>query len=1279
MKAIFTPFLYIILTASTCFGQVTYLKTIDLHALNFGQALTPTKDKGYIVVGQEEHLEHRDGEDIHCNFYWAKFDSCATILYSNIFAWLGSPRMKAFGPRYVIQSTVPNKIVTTGMYTINLGNATAPNLLTEMFVLQIDEAGTIDWMTSISDGTNVSQGAHLCESTSGYIACGFVNEDALSVKTPYITKLDKTNGALIWEKKLSSLNGTYSNANYVEEFPNGDILLLGSYGNGVNNNFYALRLDGAGNIIWSKEYDVSQFDGLDWDVSGKITSDGAFLISGSTKQGTNYNTALIKANATTGAVIHTATFDNAGQEDRGRTVTELTTGDYVQMGNTEAGGIAHTIMNKVSKNFNYKWSRTMTLNNYSKSWGINENSDKGIVFSGLTLNTTSKYVALLVKTDSLGNLGSACNKTATPTITYNTPFVSANTVIVTTSSSPSCYFNNIDKSSFSFNLHVQTPVIEDVCFDCNPVLIASKTNICPNDTFYTIANKMSCGQHTLSVAEVATGIVTVPFKVVGDTNFYILTTPGSFTITRNTVCNGVPNVIVKNIEVFTFPVVTITSTPSFCQADKDTLFATVTSGTAPYTYTWSGVGVPNINNSTLPLNTNATLNVMLSIKDSYGCKSASAVYTLQNYPLPQPNFTVVDVCLNQTSLFVNTTPASPTITSNNWLFYNGASTLLGTNNVSNGAHLFTTCNEAFTAKLITTTDRGCVDSITKPVIVHCLPIPNFTFNNGCEKDTSIHFINASVNGNGTVGAVNSIWFLDVNNPTESTSNPIKTYYTAGEYPVTLKITDIYGCTKDNTQNLKVYPKPNANFTTASVCLHTQSVFNNTATLNVPTTGGFTDVINGYKWDYNYDNVTFTTDATTSNASYTYPIAATENKPLVTYIIKTNNNCKDTITKPITVWTLPLVSYTTNAPCYPNPLEFKNATTIHAGTDNSAVANMVEKWGDNKLEIIPQLTTQTTHNYSTSGNYQTMLIATSNKGCVDSLKVPVVIHAKPKALFTLAPPEGCEPLCVMFTNYSTQNQSPVVETISKYEWTLGDYNNATSADNIPTTKDPNYCYENSSDTVQKHSVNLIVTTNAGCKDTLLKQNAVTVFPMPTAAFTVSPTVTDMLNSQIYITDQSHLANVIEWNYGDGHTKLLRNTTPLLATLPYYYTYTDSGIYTINQLVSTNYGCIDTATRIIKVKPIYTIYIPNTFTPNNDGINDDFKPVGINIKEIDLFIYDRWGVLIARIQGGINAKGWDGNDYRTGEPCKTEVYNWKLNYIDIFNEKHTDWIGSVTLIK
>lgn len=1271
MKQLYTlliTLVLLVLTITNSSAQVTYLKTIDLHALNFGQALTRTRDKGYVMVGQDKQFIHAISS--FCYSYLAKIDSCGNLASTQLYNYAGQPRVEGYGLKSVIEANAINKYIIVGTV-----NRLQPDnsLLKEMLVMQVDITGGIDWLSTHASAAGEAQGVHVTETSNGYVACGYVDEDASTQKTPYITKVDKATGAFMWEKAFTSLIGTYSYGNYVQEFANGDILFLGSYGNGANNDFFAMRLSATGNVIWSNKYDVGQFDGQDWDVSGKITSDGAFLLSGSTKQGTNYNTVLIKADATTGTVLHTATFDNAGQDDRGRTVTELATGDYVQMGNTQTGATSHTIMNKVDKNFNYKWSRTMTLNNYSKSWGVNEETDKGIVFSGLTTADFTNYTALLVKTDSLGSLSATCNLTATPIVTYNAPFVTAQAI--TTTLSANSYFKN-DVPVTNFSPSVGAGTMATVCFECTPIVHVSKPAICPLDTFYVVTTAIPCSPHTLVVSEVSTGITTAPFKTNGDTLFYILSASGNYNITRNTNCNGTPNIIVKNIVVHPTPVATITSTPSICQGDKDTLFATVTVGTAPYTYVWGGANVPTINNNTVPLNTNLTINATLQVKDTYGCKSAVATYLLENNPLPQPSFTVVPVCLNEASVFTNTTSGSHTVTNTDWKYTDKFGAAVGSNNVANPTFIFATCNENYAIKLIATTDKGCKDSVVQLTHAYCLPIPNFTFVNGCEKDDVINFINTSTNGAGTSGAMNSLWYLDINNPTETNTNPSKIYNSAGAYPITLKITDVYGCVKDTLKTLKVYPKPNANFTVASVCYKLPSIFINTTTLNVPTAGGFTDIVDGYKWDYNYNGVAFTLNDISKNGTFTYPLTATETKPLVTLITKTNNNCKDTVTQPVIVWPLPQVLYSTIAPCYPNPLTFTNSTTLSAGTDNSSIATMVEYWGDTKTDIIPQLNSAIKHNYATSGNYQTMLVATSNYDCTDSLKLPAVVHAKPKALFNIAPPEGCEPLCVTFTNKSSQLKSPTVEFINKYEWTLGDYNDANG--NTPITKDAAHCYQNPSDTVQKHTINLIITTDQGCKDTLLKPLAVTVYPLPVANFTASPTVTDMLNSQIYIADQSHLANVIEWSYGDGHTKSLRNATPLTSTTPYMYTYKDSGIYTVNQLVSTDYGCTDTAAITITIKPMYTIYIPNSFTPNNDGINDYFKPTGINIKDIDLLIFDRWGNVIARVQG-IDSKGWDGTDYRTGEKCKTEVYNWKLMYVDVFNEKHTDWIGTVTLIK
>ena len=92
------------------------------------------------------------------------------------------------------------------------------------------------------------------------------------------------------------------------------------------------------------------------------------------------------------------------------------------------------------------------------------------------------------------------------------------------------------------------------------------------------------------------------------------------------------------------------------------------------------------------------------------------------------------------------------------------------------------------------------------------------------------------------------------------------------------------------------------------------------------------------------------------------------------------------------------------------------------------------------------------------------------------------------------------------------------------------------------------------------------------------------------------------------------------------------------------------------ITNMYGCVlNDAVEVAEYCPS-TIYVPNTFTPNGDGINDVFIPVGKNIATMELIIFDRWGGVL--FQSNSPNMGWDGT-YR-GEVVKNDVYVWKLRY-------------------
>jgi gliding motility-associated-like protein len=103
-----------------------------------------------------------------------------------------------------------------------------------------------------------------------------------------------------------------------------------------------------------------------------------------------------------------------------------------------------------------------------------------------------------------------------------------------------------------------------------------------------------------------------------------------------------------------------------------------------------------------------------------------------------------------------------------------------------------------------------------------------------------------------------------------------------------------------------------------------------------------------------------------------------------------------------------------------------------------------------------------------------------------------------------------------------------------------------------------------------------------------------------------------------------------------------------------------------------GCSASDNIAVYYDPI--IYIPNTFTPDDDEFNQGFRVYGSNITEFTLEIYDRWGELIYMIYDFDDY--WDGS-YK-GRVCQDGTYVWKLTYTDFQNRKEIK-TGHVNLLR
>jgi len=75
--------------------------------------------------------------------------------------------------------------------------------------------------------------------------------------------------------------------------------------------------------------------------------------------------------------------------------------------------------------------------------------------------------------------------------------------------------------------------------------------------------------------------------------------------------------------------------------------------------------------------------------------------------------------------------------------------------------------------------------------------------------------------------------------------------------------------------------------------------------------------------------------------------------------------------------------------------------------------------------------------------------------------------------------------------------------------------------------------------------------------------------------------------------------------------------------------------------------------VEVNPDLYLYIPNAFTPNEDGLNDSFGALGYGVKDYHLIIYNRWGQLVFE-SNNINNQ-WDGTFQGVKSPPGSYIYN------------------------
>ena len=195
----------------------------------------------------------------------------------------------------------------------------------------------------------------------------------------------------------------------------------------------------------------------------------------------------------------------------------------------------------------------------------------------------------------------------------------------------------------------------------------------------------------------------------------------------------------------------------------------------------------------------------------------------------------------------------------------------------------------------------------------------------------------------------------------------------------------------------------------------------------------------------------------------------------------------------------------------------------------------------------------------------------------------------------------------------------------------------------------------------------VTAPNGCKAIDRATLNIDVNLSPTADFqyTVAPQSGSFL---VTFQNNSQAASGYSWVFGDTSSQ---NTSTLAQPT---YIYNTAGNYNVLLLAVNTYGCTDTLLKSINVGGKGDWFIPTTFTPNGDGINDLFRVRGKNIITKNMKIFDQWGSLIYETDK-INPT-WDG--FGKGQMSQNGNYIYKIiiEKQDLTEEELT---GTITVIE
>jgi gliding motility-associated-like protein len=519
---------------------------------------------------------------------------------------------------------------------------------------------------------------------------------------------------------------------------------------------------------------------------------------------------------------------------------------------------------------------------------------------------------------------------------------------------------------------------------------------------------------------------------------------------------------------------------------------------------------------------------------------------------------------------------------------------------------------AGTYPLIITDSNGCI--LNASATVTDAPGPVLS---------SISSTNASCNGlaDGTVtvvvnGGTNPMTY-QLNN---GVGQPLSTFTTVSAGVQNILVTDANGCTISATTTISE-PLP----LTISVGGSTQICIGGSATISASANGGNGGFI--FSWN---NGVTGSSQTVSPTTATVYTVTVTDSL-----------GCPGSATT---------VSIGVNPPIQ---LTITPNDTICEGQSSSIVA--LANGGDGGPYTYHWSgMTNTGSSLTVSPMMSTSYTVTVTDGCTTpfaTANTQVMVNPLPSVDITLNPYQGCIPLTVDFSVLNNTGSG------TQYQWDFGDGSNSTSFAPSHTYTEPG-----------TFTIKFLAVSSAGCQRQVILPDTIHAWPIPNAIISATPSVTSILYPIVQFKDVGIGANSWIWDFGDNSS--LGNGQTVT------HTYEIPNNYEVILFVENQYGCRDTAYTRIIIENESTLYVPNAFTPNGDGVNDMFNVYGIGIQSGTMSIFNRWGQKIFTTDNP--EKGWNGEFGDTGNVCSIGVYVYRIDVVTYTGEKRT-LFGRVSLVE